>query len=800
MMNNAYLRFASFLLVTFSIFAVALPQAGYAQAPAQAAASADYSKQLQIVEEKTEARRKELGIPGMSLVIVKDDQIIFMKGFGYKELENQTAATPDTQFAICSTTKAMTALTVLMSQDEGKLTLDDSPKKFLPYFKINDPEIDKNITIRDLLSHASGLGGMDLLWLPGKLSRVEVIKAAGEAKPTAKLREKFQYQNVMYATAGEVVAKVQKKPWEQVISDRIFAPLGMTNSNFSVTKMQKTKDFSLGYIHNSRLKETTLLPFRNIDEIGPAGSMNSSARDMAQWLRFILNGGTVNGKRLVSENGFQEWLKPQIKISPNSRISYGLGWNLTEWNGKKVVNHAGGIDGFNALVSMIPEKKLGFVMLTNVSGSGLGGELATLIWQNLIGENKPPVEAEKLPPRATESVTGKYHLAETGTDIEIKIVGDDLILVVPDQPEYKLQQTASRQFKLVGADGFAVKFNPAEGDVTEMYLMQPHGNYTLTRTKSDSAKTGAHTDPKELVGSYLNQQGNTVEIKESDGKVSLNIPGQQPYILGLKSPDSYSLSPLPDTYTLKAKRDAADKITSFVVSQPEGEFEFKRAAATPAYNADITVEDIAQRSIRALGGEANLRKITSRITETDVDRENQALRLRVRTYTKAPNKTAVETTFTAVGKIIGTRFEYFDGTGGESAYSFSRVEKYSGSRLDDARLNADFYSALDWKTNYKKVEITGIGKVGDEEAYIVSFEPKNGTAFKEYYSKSSFLLLKREGGGQNATYSDYREVDAIKLPFKIVSSDGNGMSINILKSVKHNAVIEDKFFAPRKLN
>src|SRR5882757_1258194 len=137
-MNRSMPKAFLSLLLLFSISFAALPFAAYAQAPSQAAAT-DYSKQLQTIEDKAEARRKELGIPGMSLVIVKDDQIIYMKGLGYKDFENKIAVTPDTQFAIGSATKAFTALTVLMSQDEGKLSIDDSPKKALPYFKMYDP-------------------------------------------------------------------------------------------------------------------------------------------------------------------------------------------------------------------------------------------------------------------------------------------------------------------------------------------------------------------------------------------------------------------------------------------------------------------------------------------------------------------------------------------------------------------------------------------------------------------------------------------------------------------------------------
>lgn len=560
MKRSVLKSFFSFILA-FSFVLASLPLAGYAQAPVQVGQADAHASALAAIEEKTDARRKELGIPGMSLVIVKDDQVVFMKGLGYKDFENKIAVTPDTQFAIGSSTKAFTALSVLMTQDEGKLSLDDSPKKILPYFKMADPDTDKNITIRDLLSHSSGLNRTDLAMITGKLSRSELIRVAGEAKPTAKLREKFQYQNLMYAAAGEVVAVAQKKSWEKFVPERIFKPLGMTNSTMSMKQMEKTKDHSFGYNYNFDTKETRKLPYRDIDQVAPAGSINSSARDMSQWLRFVLGGGVVDGKRLISEKSFEEWLKPQMKVNSAGTVNYGLGWFIQKWNGLTVVQHGGNIDGFNALVAMIPEKKLGFVMLTNVTGSSLGNELMPIVWQNILGENKPN-EAVKLPVKTMQFMAGKYRLEAAKMDIEVKIEGEDLVMTVPGQPKYTLERTAPRQFKLLGApDGFAVKFTPEQGEATEMYLQQPQGNYTLPRIGPGGAvEPKAAGSAKELIGKYESEtNGRIAEIKEVDGNVSLVIPGQQPYSLVEKAKDAFSLSPLPDTYSLKVTRDGKQK-------------------------------------------------------------------------------------------------------------------------------------------------------------------------------------------------------------------------------------------------
>jgi len=730
-MQKRLSRLTFSLLLAASLFAGVIPSA----APAQTAVKStsvgvkidpSSAAALQRIENALEAKRAEYGIPGVSLVIVKDDQIIYLKGLGYKDYEKKVPVTPDTQFAIGSATKAFTALTVLMAQDEGKLSIDDSPKKYLPYFHMYDPDTDKNITLRDLMSHSSGLNRTDLAMITGKLTRAELIEVAGQAKPTAKLHEKFQYQNIMFVAAGEAAATAEKSSWDKLVSSRIFAPLGMTNSSLSIAQLQTAKDRSFGYNYNFDTKETDRLPYREIVQVAPAGSINSSARDMAQWLRFVLNGGSVNGKRLISETGYNEWLKPQMKISPDGKFSYGLGWFLQDWKGNKVVQHGGNIDGFNSMVAMIPEKKLGFVLLTNVSTSPLGTDLMPVVWENLLGD-----------------------------DTTLETV-KTAVVATPDVKD-----------------------------------------------------TGA---AKELIGEYTLAAGPvTVEIKESNGGVTFNIPGQQPYTLKETGKDTFSMAPLPSPdFSLKVKRDDAGKVVSVIVNQPGAEPEFVKKTADP--NAPtITVGDLMQKTIDAIGGAANFVNVKTRITEADVDLENQGVKAVSMSYSKAPNKAASETTFKAVGKTIGKGWEYFDGSSGGEAYSFSQPETFSGKRLDDARLGADFYSQLDWKNNYKKVEIKGTAKVSGEDAWVVSFEPEKGTPFKEYYSTKTFLLLKREGFVPSSTssvqvpytttYSDYRSVDGVMIAFKIVNNSvANGNIVTTIRSVRQNVPIEDSVFAPRRVN
>lgn len=805
-MKNRSLQsiFASLLL--FAFVSAGIPATAFAQAASQTAQVTDYAAALAKIEEKTEARRKELGIPGMSLAIVKDGKVIYSKGLGFKDFENKVPATADTQFAIGSSTKAFTALSVLMTQDEGKLSLDASPRTVLPYFKMADADTDKNMTIRDLLTHSSGLNRTDLAMITGKLTRQELIRVAGEAKPIGKLHEKFGYQNLMYAAAGETVAVTQKQPWEKFVPARIFAPLGMTNSNMSIAEMEKAKDKSFGYAYNFDTKETKKLPYRPIDDVAPAGSINSSSNDMAKWLQFILAGGVApDGKRLVSEQGYAEWLKPQMKVDRAGTVNYALGWFVQKWKDKTVVQHGGNIDGFNAMVATIPEENLGFVMLTNVTASSLGGELLDVVFSNILAKpasSETAVVAEVAP----EKEAGKYNFAAAGFDLEIKWADGKLTTTVPGQPIYTLEKVSGRKYKLGGApDGFFITFTDKD-----LLLEQPQGNYTLPKVIADAAKPTSPAAAKELVGKWSGAlNGRILEIKEADGNVTANIDGQPPYTLTERAKDEFNMSPLPDTFWVKVKRGADGKVSGFTSMQPQGNTDFIPADTS---KIGITVDELYAKALAASGGEANWKKITSRITTADVDLEQQGVKGKSTSWSKAPNKNATETEMFAIGKKIAIGWEFFDGTGGEEAYSFSPSEKLTGKRLADVSLSADMYSMLDWKTKYKTVEIERVAKCGDEEeCYVVAFTPSTGSKFYEYYSAKTFLAKRREGTISSSTsdvqlpyttkFEDYRKVDGVMLPFKQISNTAsNGDVITVITSIKHNVAIDVKIFASKKVS
>jgi len=729
-----------------------------------------------------------------------------MKGLGYKDFERKIPVTPDTLFAIGSSSKAFTAMLVAMGADDGEISLDDSPKKFLPYFHLQDADADAKITVRDLLSHASGLNRTDLAWITGVLDREEVIRVAARAKPTAKLREKFQYQNVMYSAAGECVARAEGSTWESLIKGRIFAPLRMRASTLDVPDMHRAPDYSLGYVYDEDTKETRKLPTRNFPQVAAAGAINSNARDMAQWLRLLTGGGVIDGKRLVSEKSFAELFKPQMNVAGS--VSYGLGWFLRDWNGHKVAEHGGNIDGFNAQVALMPDQHLGFVMLTNVSASLLPASAMETVWSNLVvgGEEKNQ-SAESFDPAAKiENETGDYLLAEASVTMTVAVKDNKLTMSVPGQPVYTLESVGGRRYKLAEVPGFYATFRPAKDNPqeTEMYLEQPQGNYTLKKIKPADATTapasGAvaeYTGPlKEVIGTYEpEKEGPAIEVAVREGRVVLVVPGQPAYPLVERSKDVLGSTSLPETYSFAVRRDASGRIVGITIRQPEGEFAFKRAAE---FKPTMTVDELMHRVVEAEGGEAALRKHKTMRAVADLNFEHQGVGGSALIIARAPNAYAEEITVTALGKKLGSVHEYFDGAQGGEEGTFLPFAPKSGKELEDARIASDFYEPLDWKTLFKSALIKKMTKVGDEDAYVVVFTPEKGNPVTDYFSAKTFLLLRQDTFETTGPitepvtekYSDYRRIDGVMIPFTCVSTSASmGDTVTRLREVKFDVPV-----------
>jgi CubicO group peptidase (beta-lactamase class C family) len=332
-------------------------------------------------------------IPGLAIAIVKDDSVVFAKGYGVRELGKPGAIDAGTRFAIGSTTKAMTAVALGMLVDEKKVRWDEPVITYLPGFRVGDPYVTRELTVRDLLTHRGGLGNADLLWASAAYTAEEITRRVATLAPAYSLRSRFIYQNIMYAVAGDVIAAASGMPWAQFLRTRIFEPLGMKTTEATLAALAGQSNIATPHMELG----DTIRPVANrpVDAVGPAGSVWSSVGDMAKWARFILDSGRVGGNRLLSEASFREVLSPQV-VAPREMYStmtlvrphfftYGLGWFLHDYQGQAVAMHTGSIDGMSAILGLIPDRRLGMVVLANLDHAELRHALMYRVFDGYSG-------------------------------------------------------------------------------------------------------------------------------------------------------------------------------------------------------------------------------------------------------------------------------------------------------------------------------------------------------------------------------------------------------------------------------
>jgi CubicO group peptidase (beta-lactamase class C family) len=322
---------------------------------------------------------REWHVPALAIAVVKDDSLVFAKGYGVRQIGTTQPADEHTRFAIGSTTKAMTSAALAMLVDEGKLRWDDRVIDYIPELQLADPYVTRELTIRDLLTHRSGLPGTDLLWGRWRLPMKEIIRRLRFVKPASSFRSTWEYQNVMYAMGGTVVERVSGMPWEAFVRTRIFAPLGMTETEPLVSSI--TGKANVAVPHAEVNGAVRVVPVRTTDDIAPAGSVWSSVSDMSKWMRFVLDSGRVGSRRLINQSTFRELITPQIRapmseypaleLSRPDFFSYGFGWFIQDYRGQQVWMHTGSIDGMCAIIGLMPNEHLGVYVLENLDHAEL---------------------------------------------------------------------------------------------------------------------------------------------------------------------------------------------------------------------------------------------------------------------------------------------------------------------------------------------------------------------------------------------------------------------------------------------
>ncbi|MGL4575374.1 MAG: serine hydrolase [Burkholderiaceae bacterium] len=323
-----------------------------------------------------EAQLKLWNVPGVSMAIVKDGKVILSRGYGFRDAQKKLPMTENTVQPIASVTKSFTIASLATLVRDGKVDWDKPVRDYLPDFRLHSDYASNTVTVRDLVTHRSGLPRHDFAWFGSKLSREELYKKLRYFELSAEPRARFQYNNFMYMTAGYLGGKVAGSDWETLVKKNVFEPLNMRSSSFTVKDILAAPDHGVGYTLDNDDKPQPK-PYQELVAMGPTGSINSNAKDMANYLLMYATGGTFNGKTLIQPGDLRAMTTGQFTL-PDSRLwperfspQYGMGFFLVNYRGMPLVDHGGNMPGASTTFAFIPGKNMGVYATVNVSGSFL---------------------------------------------------------------------------------------------------------------------------------------------------------------------------------------------------------------------------------------------------------------------------------------------------------------------------------------------------------------------------------------------------------------------------------------------
>lgn len=553
---------------------------------------------------------------GFAVAVVEKDQIVYAKGFGFKDYENKIPVTTSTQFAIGSCTKAFTASLLGILKKEGKVDFDKPVRDYLPALKFYNNNLNNYVTLRDMMSHRTSLPRHDFSWyLFQSHSRDSLIERIQYLQPEAGLREEWLYNNFMFMAQGAVVENISGKSWEDNIREEIFMPLGMNESNVTLNEWEKNGNAAIGY---SVKKDSIIqkLDYYDIAAMSPAGSINSSVNDMAKWVITWINGGKFQGKEILPAAHVQDAISSQMVIGSGFPgklhkdmyfANYGLGWGLSSYRGHYRVEHGGNIDGFSANTSFFPADSIGIIVLCNQDGSSVPSIVRNILadrmlqlqrndWESEIKNaadvaKKESKDAEKNivstvvkntnPTHSFNDYEGNFENPGYGT-IAIKLVNDSLYAqagvmhIWLSHYMYDIFQPMinDRKTGIDTADKsfpkFSFSMNEA-GDIVRFSVPFEAGIDPIVFTKKLQVQSLAKDSLKQYTGDYL-LNGITIKIfLKGDATLMMLVPGQPEYELLPLGNDRFALKGL-QGYTIQFNKNETSEIIELLSQQPNGVF------------------------------------------------------------------------------------------------------------------------------------------------------------------------------------------------------------------------------------
>ena len=555
---------------------------------------------------------------GFAVAVVEKNKVIYAKGFGYRDMEHKLPVTPNTLFAIGSCTKAFTATLIGKLQKDGKLDIDKPASTYMPSLKFYNDALTNSITLRDMMSHRTGLPRHDQSWYFFNSSSMDsLVQRIQYMEPTYPLRQKWQYNNMMFMAQGALVEKMTGKSWADNVRQNFFVPLGMTRTVTDIPAMEKSDDYSFGYEvkKGGRLKK---MAYYNIEGMAPAGAINSSVNDMAKWVMSWINDGKYEGKEIIPSdyrwdaiNSQQVvWGNPPSAKSPDIFfLNYGFGWFLSSYRGHYQVDHDGNLDGFSATTAFFPSDNIGIIVLTNQDKSSIPLIVRNLLADRVLGlkyrdwngnilrdfmgeqsDNKKAELAKKSAPHnpATHPMadyTGSFQNPAYGT-FKIYSQNDSLFAKTPTLTLW-LRHNNYDIFDLIlkdpkegidTTDGLGARFQyqmNLAGEIDGFNTQLEPGLKPLLFNKIPEIKNLTAAELQKYTGSYsLGNTTSKVYIKDNK-TLFVSIPNEGDFELTPLGNDKFAVKVM-NGFSVQFTPQGASKITGADYNTPNGSFKVAR--------------------------------------------------------------------------------------------------------------------------------------------------------------------------------------------------------------------------------
>ena len=421
-------RHSRFLRGARRLQLLALTFAQMLSALAVRAQETDVTKRLEGFDAYMEQILKDWNTPGIGVGIVVNDKLVFAKGYGYRDYEKKLPFTPTTLCQIASNSKLFTAVAAGMLVEQGKLTWDNPVRDAVPTIQFYNDQLNNNVTLRDMLSHRTGVTRHDLIWFKSPFTRKQLFEKLKYLEPQQPMRETFLYNNLMFSAVGYIVELKSGKTWEQYVRENIFQPLDMPTSTYSISDMLKHPDHGVPYREKRDSFELYMIPYyEDTEGVAPAGAIISNIDELSHWLIALMNDGKYNGRQVLPPNVLKATMQPAIGL-PNAlgealgywellNPDYGMGRQIAAYRGRLLTFHGGDLPGFHSQVSFLPNDKIGvIVFVIGDHAAPLYNVVSYNVYERLLGMDQTPWSERRLKIRLANKKAGTEARAKAGSD------------------------------------------------------------------------------------------------------------------------------------------------------------------------------------------------------------------------------------------------------------------------------------------------------------------------------------------------------------------------------------------------